>query len=201
VQKEIYLLRHGQSQANLNGVLAGWTDAPLTALGENQAKSAAMRLHALLEQDGAKLGAILSSDLLRASATAKPIAQILDVPVAYHEQLRELFLGRWENKTFESIQAEEPELAQMWLKQGMNFVYPEGESVEHVMQRAVPVVDAALMQSDRILVVAHGGVLSGLIAHYVFSDVTLAKGLYVHNAAIARIVLHGSGGTLNLLNY
>lgn len=201
MQKEIYLLRHGQSEANLNGVLAGWTDAPLTDLGRAQAAAASTRLQSLLEQEGAVLGAIISSDLKRASDTANPIAEALNLPYSLHESLRELNLGRWENKTFESIQQEDPQLAEMWLKQGMNFMYPEGESIEHVMRRAVPVVDEALKNNDRILVVAHGGVLSGLIAHYVFSDVTQAKGLYVHNAAIARIVVHGSGGTLNLLNY
>lgn len=207
MQKEIYLLRHGQSEANAAGVLAGWTDAALTETGHQQAKEAAARLVTLLEEEGRNSGkslgleAILSSDLKRAMDTAAPIAALLGLTVEPHSSLRELHLGRWENKTFDSVKAEEPELAALWLKQGMNFVYPEGESLEHVMQRAIPVVEAALEGRDKILVVAHGGVLSGLIAHYVFSDVTQAKGIYVHNGCFSRIVVHGSGATLNLLNY
>lgn len=207
MQKEIYLLRHGQSEANERGVLAGWTDVPLTELGMQQAHAAVSKLQALLKEGQVEsggpqgFGAILSSDLARAVQTARPIAQALDIRLQASSALREVNLGRWENQSFDSIQAQEPELAAQWLKAGYNFHYPEGESVTEVIERVIPVIEEALEQHDRILVVAHGGMLSGVIAHYVFSDVSLARGIYVHNACFSRLVRHASGSTLNLLNY
>ena len=61
----LYFIRHGQSELNLKGILAGQTDTPLTDEGREQAKEAAVKL------EGIKFDAVFSSDLSRAHETQK----------------------------------------------------------------------------------------------------------------------------------
>lgn len=195
--KEIYLLRHGQSTANRDAVLAGWTDVSLTDQGHSQARGAAQRLLAL---NALGFDAIISSDLTRALQTAAPISEALGLPIIKEPGLRELHLGRWENLSFQEVQQSEPELADQWLMAGLSFCYPEGESIKDVIERAKVVIDGYLEKHDRLLVVAHGGTLAAIIAHYVFGDALHAKGIYLDNACFSRLVFHQGGATLNLLN-
>lgn len=73
-----YFIRHGQSQANADGVLAGQLDSPLTELGQLQAQREGERLLAL----GQTFDVIVASPLVRAYDTATTIAHALKYPLA-----------------------------------------------------------------------------------------------------------------------
>ena len=66
----ILLLRHGESEANINKIFAGNTDAPLTERGLNQAKITALYLK------DKNISAVYSSDLSRAYCTACETARL-----------------------------------------------------------------------------------------------------------------------------
>ncbi|MFN3526651.1 MAG: histidine phosphatase family protein [Paracoccus sp. (in: a-proteobacteria)] len=86
-----YLLRHGQTAHNAAGLIAGATDAPLTALGRQQAQAAARSLVDV------PVGQIHASPLLRAWQTAQAVAglrpgtQVIPAPL-----LAERNWGIWE---------------------------------------------------------------------------------------------------------
>jgi probable phosphoglycerate mutase len=88
--ERLILVRHGQSEHHLNGMTGGWTDLPLTELGQNQAAFTAERLGSML---GDAEVSVYSSDLRRASMTAAPIARQLGVPLIQDPRLRELNNG------------------------------------------------------------------------------------------------------------
>jgi probable phosphoglycerate mutase len=88
--ERLILVRHGQSEHHLNGMTGGWTDLPLTELGQSQAESTAQRLVGMLAKTEVSL---FSSDLRRASMTATPIARELGVPLIQDPRLRELNNG------------------------------------------------------------------------------------------------------------
>jgi len=88
--QRLIVVRHGQSEHHLNGMTGGWTDLPLTALGQNQAAYTAERLAGMLGNSNVSL---FSSDLRRASMTAAPIARQLRVPLIHDPGLRELNNG------------------------------------------------------------------------------------------------------------
>ncbi len=67
---EIYLARHGQNEDNVNGVLNGHRDLPLTDLGRQQAKEAGQNII----QHKLHFDAVLCSPLVRARETAEIIA-------------------------------------------------------------------------------------------------------------------------------
>jgi len=90
--KELWLVRHGQSNANLEGRFAGQTDVELTRLGEKQAAS----LRSLLEEH--EFDGVWSSDLVRAQNTAR-LAYGEPVP---DPRLREIHFGDLEGESWEN---------------------------------------------------------------------------------------------------
>ena len=73
---KIYIARHGQNEDNLNHILNGHRDLPLTPLGFEQARTLAEEI----KDAGLTLYAIYSSPLIRAYATAETITNVLREP-------------------------------------------------------------------------------------------------------------------------
>ena len=81
----VWVIRHGESEANRNGLLTGWLDVPLTEKGREEA----LLVHQLLS--GVRFDQIYSSDLLRAKSTAE-----IAIPGGRYEALdtlREINVG------------------------------------------------------------------------------------------------------------
>lgn len=85
-------VRHGESEANLQGLVAGSTDVPLTDLGRTQAFAAAHGLR------GAGITSIYCSLLSRARETASRIGQVLGLPVTEIPELGERNWGALEGQ-------------------------------------------------------------------------------------------------------
>lgn len=127
----LIFIRHGQSEANLAGVFAGHTDAPLTALGLRQAEAAAEYVSRAYQVD-----AVYASDLKRAYSTGKAVADRLGLPIYPHKGLREIFAGEWEGKTFTYLLATYPKsYAGLWRNDIGNSICDGGESVAQLQQR------------------------------------------------------------------
>lgn len=109
----IYFVRHGQSQANLDGTIAGWIDAPLTKLGIEQAEQEAE----FIKKRHLAFDLIVASSLSRSYDTAVIIARSIGYPaekIVVLDDLRERncgdFEGRPRGELFEAT-LEEQELA------------------------------------------------------------------------------------------
>src|SRR6266404_3116977 len=88
----IYVVRHGESESNVEKVVAGNTDKQLTKAGERQARERGEHLAKI------KFDAVFSSDLMRAKRTAELIAMERELAVMTTELLRERNFGEWENR-------------------------------------------------------------------------------------------------------
>lgn len=88
---DIYLVRHGQTEANIQGWMSGWSETELTEVGIAQARAAGDAL------SDASIKKVLSSDLSRAHRTAKLVSQrARGGEVALVPELREWHFGRFE---------------------------------------------------------------------------------------------------------
>lgn len=148
-------MRHGQSEANAEGWYAGHIDSPLTALGRCAAEALREQLVELAPVR------VYSSDLRRASETARlalgPRAGIVEQAQA----LRERYHGAWEGR----IKAELSEEQARTLKRWTGRPPGGGESLLDVGLRAARFLAAREQnQGGRVLVVAHNGVLRTLVA-------------------------------------
>ena len=145
----LVLWRHGQTQWNVDGRFQGQSDIPLDAVGEQQAERAA-RLLAGLRPD-----AIVSSDLVRAMATAAPLARLTGLTVTTDKELRERFGGLWEGLTDIEIRTRYPAEHAAWMP-------PEGESSAVVAERAGAALEriaAGMAPGTLVVVVSHGAAI------------------------------------------
>lgn len=154
----LWLVRHGQTDWNLEGRYQGQADPPLNAAGWQQARA----LPAALA--GASLSAIYSSDLLRARQTAGVIAAALSLPVQQDARLREARLGDWEGMLFTDIRARYSAEWQARQDDPLHARPPGGENLLEVSARAWAAADDIARQHSGgdVVVVAHGLVLATL---------------------------------------
>ncbi len=139
----LLLVRHGQSEANLEGVFAGDYDAPLTELGFRQAEKTAEFIAGNYKVDG-----VYASDLIRAFETGKTVANILNLPVISNDGLREIRAGEWEAMPFDDIVVKFPEEYKKWKEDIGNSSCPDGESVKMLGERVLAALTAIAEEND-----------------------------------------------------
>ncbi|WP_224366380.1 histidine phosphatase family protein [Hyalangium versicolor] len=161
MKTEFILLRHGETEWNTLGRLQGHRDSPLSPEGLRQADALAARLK------GFSFQALYSSDLGRAQETARRIATRTGHPVLLDSRLRERGLGILEGLTRDEANQRHPEVFAEYSAGGPDFVVPQGESVTQRLRHALECLEelATRHAGTRLVVVTHGGVLSGLFRH------------------------------------
>jgi probable phosphoglycerate mutase len=139
----------------------GHLDSPLTERGVAQAKALAERL----AQE--EFGGLYSSDLGRAVQTAALIAAVTGHAVVTDVRLRERNLGVFQGLGREEIERRFPEEYRLHRSLGPDYVIPSGESVIQQVERNLGCLAeiAERHGSQTVVVVTHGGVLSGLFRH------------------------------------
>jgi 2,3-bisphosphoglycerate-dependent phosphoglycerate mutase len=155
------IVRHGQTQWNHRGIRQGHLDSDLTARGIAQAKALGIRLAR------EHFTTLYSSDLGRAVHTARIIAASTGHEIVTDAQLRERHLGIFQGLDGDQIRAKYPEEHRLHRTVGPDYVIPEGESVRQQVARNVAYLTqiAPKHLGETIVVVTHGGVLSGLFRH------------------------------------
>lgn len=184
------LVRHGQTDWNLDRRIQGSTDIPLNDTGRADARAAAAVLA------GAEYDAIYASPLVRAQETARIIADELGLTAPVLTRgLREREFGDGEGMLVE-------EYLQQWTD--WHSVPPGGETLEQVGERALDSLERIARASRRrsapraesIVVVSHGGVIRALLTQV--SGGTLPReGDVIRNGSVHRFV--AEPGSLRLL--
>ena len=154
MKTEIYLIRHGQSIANKEERYLGQTDLDLSDVGYKQAEAAASGLSHL------KIDVIYSSSLMRAHNTAYPHARLRGLDVIDRDDLREIYLGEWENVPLSYLRTLDS-FNYGWTENFGSFKVPGGESVPEAAERFYnAVADIAKREEGRVvLIAAHAAVI------------------------------------------
>src|SRR5262249_11463385 len=128
--RDLLIIRHGESEWNLARRWQGWHDAPLTELGERQARH---RAEALADS-GLAPAVVFTSGLGRARRTAEIIGARLGAPVRVDEGFRERGGGEFEGHTSEEIDGLWPGVREAWAR-GDIHCPPGGETDDVVFER------------------------------------------------------------------
>jgi 2,3-bisphosphoglycerate-dependent phosphoglycerate mutase len=157
----VIIVRHGQTEWNIAGIRQGHLDSRLTGRGVAQARALAERLAR------EKFSAIYSSDLGRAVQTAMAIADVSGHEIVTDARLRERHLGIFQGLNAEEIAAKYPEERRLLRSIGPEYVIPGGESMRQQVERNVSYLNdlASKHAGETIVVVTHGGVVSGFFRH------------------------------------
>ncbi len=156
--RELWLLRHGQTDLNVSGVYFGLTDVPLNESGRMQAQTLSGHLNGPFDL-------LLTSPLLRARQTAEIV--LPGSVFATDQALTERNFGDWEGWTTTQMKERTPADWQGWQEDWQNCPPPGGESFASMWSRSCAFLDTLLARSDweRCLLVSHGGPLRCLLAH------------------------------------
>lgn len=150
---ELHLIRHGQTDWNLQGRYQGQCDIALNRTGLEQARSLARQLA------GQHFDALYSSDLQRASQTAQVLADALNLRVYLTADLREISMGAWEGRLVSDVSLDYAQ------DESPDNRAPGGESVAQVaarMARAAGEICRA-HPAGSVLIVSHGLALAALV--------------------------------------
>lgn len=194
---EVLLIRHGETQYNIEHRIYGHAQIDLTARGRNQAIAVANRLKT------APINAIYSSDLVRAYQTAQSIAQHHALTVQADARFREVDVGAWEHLTEADVAAQyASEYAHFTMYPG-EANYMGGESFVDVQLRAWSALMSCISnhnEDDTVCIVCHAGTISVIVCAVLQLNINHHPRLRIDNCAITRLIVSTDGMALATLN-
>ncbi len=164
---KIILVRHGETQWNVEEIFRGRIDIELNETGLKQAELLAKYLGAI------KIDAIYSSPLRRALKTAEIIASYHKLAVEIAPGLIDFDYGEWQGLPHQEVKDKYKGLYAEWINRPDQVKMPAGESLGEVRERAMAVV-------DRIIAKYKGSVV--LVSHRVVNKVLICVLLGLDNS-------------------
>lgn len=160
----LVLVRHGQSQWNLENRFTGWVDVPITAQGEQEAHRAGRELA------GIRFDAAFTSELLRAQQTLNIMLDEIgrkDLPVVKDKALNERHYGDLQGlDKAETARKYGADQVHTW-RRSFDVKPPNGESLKDTADRTLPYFHAEILPlvkaGKNVLVSAHGNSLRAII--------------------------------------
>jgi alpha-ribazole phosphatase len=181
------LVRHPETEANINGHYVGRGDSPYTERGILQADSLASRI--------AEFGptSIWSSPLRRALTVGEKASDLAGVPLHVDERLNELDFGIAEGFSFEET-----------VEQGIAFefanvdgpVAPQGESRRGIWERTSSAMEEVVGMDGKIAVVTHGGVFRSALPMLLGLTIDHIWTFHIRNGQIAVVKIVDAHGML-----
>lgn len=151
--KHFYMIRHGQTDANLAQIMAGSTDSPLTVTGREQARA----VQEIVEALQIRPQIVAHSHLTRARDTAAIINEVLGAPMIEEPELGEMHAGDWEGVPYHMCRS----MLDSWTDP------PGGETFAEFSERIRRAKHRLLSRMETPpLIVSHGGVFRGFARLY-----------------------------------
>ncbi|MEK6784945.1 MAG: 2,3-bisphosphoglycerate-dependent phosphoglycerate mutase [Nitrospirota bacterium] len=160
----LVLLRHGESQWNLENRFTGWVDVPLSPKGIEEAKQAGEKLR------GFRFDRAFTSVLTRANETLRFVLEAIGqttIPIEKDKALNERMYGDLQglNKA-ETTKKYGDAQVKIW-RRSYDVKPPGGESLKDTAERALPyyekMIKPCLLKGETIIIAAHGNSLRALV--------------------------------------
>lgn len=192
----LWLVRHGETDWNVEQRFQGTSDQLLNATGEAQAQSLAPRL-ADIAFDG-----IYSSDLKRVKRTAELALDGSLEGVTLDSRLQELDFGEWEGLSWREVREQFPDEFAIWADDREQNPHG-GERITDVVRRVELFLNDMQRQhgkDDHVLIFAHGGVFAVMVCMLLDTDPSKWWRYRFLNCTLSEIELANRGAILTKLN-
>ncbi len=158
---ELYIIRHGKTYWNAEGLLQGSTDIELNSEGREAAGQLGRKLEVL------DFDYIYSSPLIRAYETACLIRGHRNIQIIRDDRLKEISFGEREGKSYSEFKAPGSRY-ESFFSAPQNYLPPEGgETFQQVIERTksflIEEIEPKVSKCHRIMIVAHGALNKGLM--------------------------------------
>ena len=192
----IYIIRHGETDANLLGRLQGWNNNPLNENGVRLAKITGKNMKDI------KFDKCISSPLIRAKDTARLILEESEnnIPIEIDERIKEISMGEWEDRDFNSLKEEVgEERLKPFFEDPFNFPgCPGGETINTVCDRTQDFLRELIKKDDdkTYLIATHGCALRAML-NFLYDDRTdFWHGHVPYNLAVNIVEAKGGVGRI-----
>ena len=185
----LFVIRHGETEWNVQRRLQGQSDSPLTENGIEQAKKAASELKYI------PFELAFSSDLLRAKRTAEIIAIEHNLTVTATKMLRERSFGKYEGQPSEILRMFDHLLEAMTEQQRFQHKPDEDvESDEEVVFRLLSFMReiAIFYPSKNVLIATHGGAMKALLIQLGYATYKTFPSRGIENTAYIELLSDGT---------
>ncbi len=192
----LYLIRHGETASNRDGLGLGRGDVPLTDAGLQQAAALGARLA------GEPLDRVLVSPLRRARRTAALIVGERGIPVEVRDELIELDVGETEGLSFPVIRERYGDFLAHWQGDDSATVrMPGGESLDDVARRIAPLVDEIPAWPDAaVAIVSHNFVLRLMLCRLLGVPAQRFRATPLGLASLTTVILERGRVSIRALN-
>ena len=189
---QVVLIRHGETDWNVEGRIQGHLQIPLNRRGRAQAEALGTHLQ------GTRFDAVYSSDLLRALQTAQAIVRHSGHEIREDVRLREWDLGVLAGLRRTQAEHDQPYAARIRRDYLVDEPIPGGESIRQRFERVTRTVGdiAARHPRDTILVVSHGGPLGDCYRRAVGKGIEERIKVDLFNASLNHIRIDGDEWSL-----
>lgn len=158
----IYIVRHGETEANKKGYLQGWTDIPLNENGRIIAELTGRGLK------GIRFDHCFSSPLIRAKETAEILLRESgnSISVSFDDRIKEMNFG-----SFEGMNVRDEKVIRFLKELIVDYKFPDGESFQEVMKRTQEFLKELIAKDDdkTYLVSTHGCALRAML-NFLYED-------------------------------
>ena len=152
---KLYIVRHGQTDWNINGIIQGQTDTQLNTTGVEQANLLRNKFNEL------DINLIMCSPLKRAKKTAEIINQDKNLRIIYRDELTERGLGEYEGKDCE---IERDEIYNYYKNDKKMNIEPVVDMCNRVNKLLEDIKEN--YSNNKILLVTHSGTARAIEAYF-----------------------------------
>lgn len=174
------IIRHGETDWNVERRIQGHIDIPLNGIGRAQAAATAIGLA------DRSFAALYSSDLVRAWTTAEIAASRLRLELQAEPGLRERHYGVFQGLTTTEAAQRFPAAHARYLARDPDYDFEAGESLSQVATRVTAAIEvlAARHRGQSVLLVSHGGVLDICYRRTTGRNLSAPRDFPIPNAAL-----------------
>lgn len=193
---KLILVRHGVTVCNEGGALSGFKDSILSEKGKSQASKIAEYLK---DED---IDKIYTTPLSRTKDTMKKLAEIKNIQTEETSLLNEINFGDFEGLSFKVIEEKYPEEVEKMIKEGFEYKYPNGESLEDTFTRVKNEMSKIINDNDNstVLICSHGGTIRNIISYLICNDYKYHWNFKIDNGSITEIEVDNNFAVINKLN-
>ena len=203
IERNLILVRHGQSEWNEKNLFTGWENPGLTDKGMHEAKIAG----SLIKNLGIKFDYMFTSALIRAQLTGSIILENLDqaeINIIKNKALNERFYGDLQGLNKDECRKKwGDEKVQIW-RRSYDKGPPGGETLKETGERVLPYylekILPLIFENNNIIIAAHGNSLRSLIKYLDdISDEDIVK-LEIPTGAPMHYIFNQSGEVISKQN-
>lgn len=187
------MIRHPETKGNKEKKYIGITESYYTSKGKIQEKKIVYYVKKF------NFDIIYSSPTSRTLYLAKNISNRYNKKVIVENSIAEMNFGIFENMNYTDIQKKYPDEWNNWVKDGVNYRIPNGESLMDVYKRVTSFIDKIKADKGSCILVTHGGIIQTIIPYLLGLNIEDRWHFKISPAAVAVVDFKNDYGVLKEL--